>query len=182
LPTRRKPARVEEDARLRRIATAEQQSQALWLRIAGILCVIGVAIGGVLGKLPGLKSTAPLGVGAVALFGLAQLVSQHWFKYAIGVALLAALVVYAINLYKQHVALAAAKAAESAVQTELSETRDSLSVAQETIESIVPVLDAAYDNADSAGKTALDANIFIPLKSAMSAQSRQAIKDVRAAA
>ena len=175
-------ARVEEDARLRKLAAAEQQSQALWLRIAAILCVLGVVIGGVLGKLDGLKATAPLGAGAVALLGLAQLVSQTWFKYAIGVMLLAALVVYAIHLYKKHQALAAADAATAEATTAAQEAQVELEAANETIESIVPVLDTAYDNADAAQKTILDSTIFTPLGTAMNAESRQIIRDIRAAA
>jgi hypothetical protein len=92
------------------------------------------------------------------------------------------LVIYAIHLYKQHQALAAAATAAKTAQADASGAQAELDTANDALSSIVPVLDSANENADEAQQGFLEANVFTPLKAAMTPEARQLIKDTRAAA
>jgi len=157
-----------ERARANSVISAKQ---VLYLNLAGAGCLVtfGLFVG--FGGLPGVLKGYPLGILALLCFGLAQIVGAWWFKLAALTVLAAGLGVVAWWIYEQMKAgklAAAAQAQAIKFKTVLNE--------------IVPVLDVAYETADSTGKATLDRTVFDPLASTMDRAEKATVHEVRATA
>lgn len=167
--------RLEDAEKAARDKVANEQAKefTLWGRWLTGAAVLAAGLAGVFGGIAGLRTVGPLAglalVCGLACFGLAQIVSQEWFKWA--VLGLVALVFgfcawWAISKYKQGV-LKEKLEAKAAKATGL-------------LKEIVPVLDDAYDNAAQQGKELMDLTIFSRLKDSLTKEQRAVIHEVRA--
>jgi hypothetical protein len=112
----------------------EMQTQVLWCRLAGFACLGVFLVGTGFGKIEGAKLTWPFSIFCLVLLGLAQLISQPWFKYAIAGAVVIAVGCEAIVLIRAH------KKGQLA-----EEVRKQADSANATLKAVVPVLDDAYE-------------------------------------
>jgi hypothetical protein len=148
----------------------EQDKQALYLNIAGgvFLLIFGLGVG--FGQLAGLKIVYPFGILSLMCLGLAQIITQWWFKYGVMGATLLLLIVVGVWFY-QHYQKGNLLQATTAQATKL----------QTTLSQVVPVIDNAYNNADTATQRVLDDTIFNNLSASMSKDAKSVIHLVRAA-
>jgi len=158
------------ESQLQATRDAERTKQVRYLNMGGLvsLLVFGLAVG--FGGLPGLKVGWIFALLSVVCFGLAQIVAQWWFMWAVlgaCIAVLIALAVWAYIHYKQGNLKAAAEQKASAFEA----------MAQD----IVPTLDGAYDAADAATKKVLDDTIFSKLSALMDKSTKSLVHLVRAA-
>ena len=111
------------------------------------------------------------GFASLACFGLAQIVGQQWFKWAIlglFVVLLGIAVWWAYRKYQDGRLMEA--------------TRSKTEKLSRVVANVVPVLDRAYEDADDALKQVLDAKIFSKLSTAMDKADKVVVHEVRAEA
>jgi hypothetical protein len=139
-------------------------NQVAWLNRTAASCaalaVAAIGLGAIFGGITALRTVGPfaalLGLAALMAFGLAQIVGQWWFKWAvlsasgIGVAGCA----WWVWQHYELGTLAADLAKKSAA-------------AQGVLQQVVPVLDTAYESADATAKTFLDDKVFAPLSAGM---------------
>lgn len=169
------------EARHRReLDDAHQQvlkDQVAWLNRAAAGCaalaVLSFGLAAAFGGLASLRLVGPfsaiLGFAALCCFGLAQVVGQWWFKWAIlGVVALALGLAAWWVLRKQR---------EGTLKADLEDKAGSL---QGLLRQVVPVLDRAYETADAAGKELLDRTIFQPLSSTMDREEKALVHNLRA--
>ena len=152
------------------------RGQVTWLNRIGFGCMavaigslgIGLAIGGV----AAIRRVGPLavvaGVGALLCFGTAQIVGAPWFLWAVGGVLLVLVTWFAIWAWKHQKRgdLAAELATRTAKVAAVAKTA-------------VPVLDAAYEQADEATRRWLDAKIFDRLSSLMNREEKATVHEIR---
>jgi hypothetical protein len=148
----------------------EQDKQALYLNIAGgvFLLIFGLGVG--FGQLAGLKIVYPFGILSLMCLGLAQIITQWWFKYGVLGATLLLLIVVGVWFY-QHYQKGNLLQATQAQATKL----------QTTLSQVVPVIDNAYNNADTATQKVLDDTVFNNLSTSMTKDAKSVIHLVRAA-
>lgn len=145
------------------------REQARWLNIAGFvfLAAFGVGIG--FGGLPGLKNTFPFAILAVICFGLAQIVSQPWFKWAVLGSVGVGLSISLWWAYRKH--------QQGTLAESMSEKSQRL---QAVLGQVIPVLDNAYENAESSTKELLRRTVFDTLSKKMDTADKALIHSIRA--
>lgn len=142
--------------------------QVLYLNIAGALCLAIFGVGAGFGGLAGLRVVWPFLLYALMCFGLAQIVSQWWFMWAVGGVFVVGLGVGVWWIYRHY-----------KMGTLAADATKKLAQAQGTLQAVVPVLDKAYEDSAQDRKDVLDHLIFNRLSSAMGSLSKQAIHLVR---
>lgn len=157
------------ETKLQAARDAERAKQVKYLNLGGVaaLLIFGLAVG--FGGLAGLKVGWIFGLLSVVCFGLAQIVAQWWFMWAILIAcggVIIAMCAWAYIHYRQGNLKAAAEQKASAFET----------FAQD----VVPTLDSAYDAADAATKQVLDDTIFSKLSAMMDKSTKSLVHLVRA--
>lgn len=166
--------RIENDAKVTQEKFKAQQDgilheQAKWLSIAAAGCLAIFLLGAGFGQLAGLKIVWPFSVYAVVLFGLAQLVSQPWFLWAVGGAIVVGGVITGVWVRRHY------------LQGDLLQaTQDKAAKWNSVVKPTVEVLDKAYDNAEVPIKNWLDEHVFGVLSSKMDAAAKSAVHEVRA--
>jgi hypothetical protein len=152
------------------------RGQVAWLNRIGFGCMavaigslgVGLAIGGV----AAIRRVGPLavvsGVGALLCFGTAQIVGAPWFLWAVGGVLLVLVTWFAVWAWKHQ--------KRGDLASELA-TRTGKVAA--VAKAVVPVLDAAYEQADEATRRWLDAKIFDRLSSLMNRDEKATIHEIR---
>ena len=157
-----------------RLKEADDETMKMQVRAldtAAVACLVLFGLGLGFGGAVGLKFTWPFGVIAALCFGLAQLISQWWFMYACGAAVLIGMGCvgwWAWRHYKLGDLKAQAEAKANTLNNVLGQ--------------VVPVLDNAYDNAKEDEKKVLDHVIFEPLSQSMNRDEKTLIHQVRAVA
>jgi hypothetical protein len=154
---------------------ALEQAKALNGWGAGLTgaAMLTLALCAVFGGIVALRAVGPfaavVGLCGLACFGLAQVVSQWWFKWAVlGVVALVGAVIawWVIKKYRASVLGEAASKKAAQLKSALTE--------------IVPVLDDAYDNADAAGAKFMDEMIFAKLsKERMDESDKAVVHEIR---
>lgn len=153
------------------------KDQVKWLNRAAAACA-AIALGAIglslaFGGIAAIRVVAPfalvVGVGALGCFGLAQIVGLWWFKWAVltlalGVA--AWIAVWTVKHYRQGNLKQEAESKAASYKNALSQ--------------IVPVLDKAYEDAESSTKTILDNLIFSKLSSLMDKKDKSVVHSIRA--
>lgn len=147
--------------------------QATWLNILGAAALVAfgvsVWVASMSGNvIAGAKSAWPFAVFSVICFGLAQIVSQPWFVYAVLGSLVVASGLAVWWAVKQHQIALAKTAAEQKAATVAS-----------ALQHVVPVLDTAYTAATPEVKQVMDTTIFDKLNVNMDAADKATIHDVR---
>lgn len=146
------------------------KKQALYLNIAGAGCIVLFGLGAGFGGLLGAKTTAPFLVISAVCFGLAQIVSEWWFKWAILGSVGLVLGISAWWAYRKHQQGILHEAAEQKAKK-----------FNEVVSALVPVLDDAYDHAEGEAKKFLEEKIFSRLSSAFDRSQKATVHEVRAA-
>jgi hypothetical protein len=154
--------------RKRRIAAegAALKEQARWLTWTGVglFAAFGLSLfagGGLMGAM----KTWPLLVLGAGCFGLAQLISHPWFLRGFAGLLLAGVGYSAYWVYDRH---------------KQGRLREALAKRERLLKQVVPVLDDAYENAESSIKQALDAKVFDRLSSLFSREDKAELHHLRA--
>lgn len=166
--------RIEDDAAVTAKKFKEQQDgilheQAKWLSIAAAGCLAIFLLGAGFGQLAGLKIVWPFSVYAVVLFGLAQIVSQSWFAWAVGGAIVVGGIITGVWVRRHY------------LQGDLLQaTKDKAAKWNAVVKPTVEVLDKAYDSAELPIKNWLDEHVFNILSSKMDATAKSAVHEVRA--
>ena len=153
------------------------RDQVRSLNIAAASCIglamAAMGLGFVFGGIASIRAIGPavamLGVAGLMCFGLAQIVGQWWFKWAILIAtsgIVTWVAVWAYRHYKQGNLKAEAEAKASQFNN--------------VLQAVVPTLDKAYDNADNTIKTWIEQNIYQKLSKVMDSQDKRVIHLVRA--
>ena len=152
------------------------RSQVAWLNRIGFGCMavaigslgIGLAIGGV----AAIRRVGPLavvsGVGALLCFGTAQIVGAPWFLWAVGGVLLVLVTWFAVWAWKHQ--------KRGDLASELATRTGKVAAVATTA---VPVLDAAYEQADEATRRWLDAHVFDRLSSLMNRDEKATVHEIR---
>lgn len=153
------------------------RSQVAWLNRIGFGCMavtiasvgIGLAVGGV----AAIRRVGPLAVitavGALLCFGAAQIVGAWWFLPAVGIVLAGLVTWFAVWAWKHQ--------KRGDLAAELATRTGKVAAVARTA---VPVLDAAYEQADSATRQWLDSHVFDRLSSLMNREDKQAVHEIRA--
>lgn len=152
------------------------RDQVAWLNKGGAslaaLALVGFGLATFFGGLAALRSAAPFlalcFVGALGCFGLAQIVGQWWFKWAV-LGLLGAIGGVITWWVVKHYQLGTLKA----------DTEAKFATARSVLRQTVPTLDAAYNAANAEVKAFMDEHIFQKLNSRMDAADKAAVHAVR---
>lgn len=149
------------DAQIESLRDAEMKAQARDLRYAafGLL-----AFAGLLGWAKQTMWSAASAIGALLCFGAAQIISQPWFMPACAVAVALGLAAFgwaAVHAYRKN---------------ELATRTGKVAAVAKTA---VPVLDAAYEQADETTRRWLDAHVFDPLSSLMNRDEKATVHEIR---
>lgn len=145
------------------------KEQAFWLNIGGTVCILIFAAGIGIGKLKGLEIVWPFGLLALIAFGLAQIVMQAWFKWAVlsGVVLIVGAVIWwIVRQYKTHQEKEAIKGVATQLKT--------------VVDDVVPTLELSYKHAPQEVKDVLDEYVFTPLDKRMDKSTKAFIKTKQA--
>lgn len=152
------------------------QDQVKWLNRAGVsaaglgIIVLGLAIG--FGGIVGVKAIGPLAgllvIGSLFCFGLAQIVGQWWFKWAILGSFLIIIVLVGIWVYNRYHA-----------GTLAEDTKEKADKLLSVSKKVIPILDQAYDDADAQAKTLLDKLIFSKLGAKMDQKDKDTVLDLK---
>lgn len=151
--------------------------QVKWLNRFGAGCaavaVAAIGLAAVFGGLVALRGVAPFaaiaGLGSLVCFGLAQIVSLPWFKWAVLGSVVLALGAAVLYVWQKHKGdlkkeAAVAEAAKlSAVTTK-----------------IVPAIDKFYDTADEKTRASMDEVVFTPLSKQMDKAEKATVHEIRA--
>lgn len=152
------------------------RSQVAWLNRIGFGCMavaigavgIGLAVGGI----TALRRVGPLavvaGVGALLCFGTAQIVGAPWFLWAVGGVLLVLVTWFAVWAWKHQ--------KRGDLASELATRTGKVAAVAKTA---VPVLDAAYEQADETTRRWLDAHVFDRLSSLMNRDEKATVHEIR---
>lgn len=154
------------EARAAAAAKAAQSRQVAIFTGAGViaLALAGLALWG--RQVPLAGACALAGLGAL---GIAQIVGQAWFKWAVagvGALALAGFAAAILHAYRR---------GDLATKTEREAAR-----LKDTLGKVVPVLDAAYEDAEEQTKALLDRTIFDRLSSLFARENKQTIHQIRA--
>lgn len=144
----------------------EQARNLNWAAVIS-LALFGLGLG--FGGLPGLQKTWPFGIIGILCFGLAQIVSQPWFMYAC-LAVVAIIVGLAIFWVVKHHQLGTLR----------QDAQQEAARFKEVLDSMVPILDEAYEKAEASGKELLDKSIFQPLSTLMNRDEKALVHSIRA--
>lgn len=135
--------------------------------------LLALGLAAVFGSFAGLRTVGPLAalafLGGLACFGIAQIVGQPWFMWAV-----LATVALGFGLCAWWVV---AKYRAGVLAEKLAARADKLNGA---LRAVVPVLDQAYDEADATVRDLLDRTIFSRLSAAMDRQQKQTVHEIRA--
>lgn len=160
----------------RRGVLRSQVAKLSWIGIgccaaAALALGAGIALGGVAALRRVGPAAVVLGVVGLGCLGAAQIIGARWFLPAVGIAGGGAVLWFAVWAYRHQKRgdLAQELAARSGKVAAVARTA-------------VPVLDAAYDEADGAVKAWLDEHVFARLSSAMGKEEKAAVHEVRAEA
>ena len=160
----------------RRGVLAGQVAKLSWI---GIACCAGAALalgaGIALGGVAALRRVGPaavaLGVVGLGCLGAAQIIGARWFLPVVGAAGGGAVLWFAVWAYRHQ--------RRGDLAQELAVRTGKVAAVAKTA---VPVLDAAYEEADDAVKAWLDEHVFGRLSSAMGKEEKAAVHEVRAQA
>lgn len=169
---RARTAAAEDEAR-NKVAIEQARELNHWgayLTGAGI-AALGLA--GIFGGIAALRAVGPIALLAIlagmACFGLAQIVSQAWFKWAVlGVVAL----MFAISAW-----WVVKKYQAGVLKESLERKTAKLGGA---LKQIVPALDTAYDEASADVREVLDRTVFSRLSSLMDKEQKNLIHELRA--
>lgn len=160
----------------RRGVLAGQVAKLSWIGIgccAGAALAIGAGIA--LGGVAALRRVGPaaiaLGVVGLGCLGAAQIIGAPWFLPVVGIAGGGAVLWFAVWAYRHQ--------RRGDLAQELAVRTGKVAAVAKTA---VPVLDAAYEEADAGVKAWLDEHIFARLSSAMGKEEKAAVHEVRAEA
>lgn len=150
-------------------AQAVQSREVKGLLSAAALCLVVFVVAVGFGGLAGLSKAWPLLLGSVLSLGLAQVVSQWWFKWAV---LVSCLVGVGVGIWWviRHIREGNLKAAAEQQAARLTTATGIL----------VPTLDDAYEKASQSEKEFMDKVIFDPLSSKMGPGTKSLIHTIRA--
>ena len=152
------------------------RDQVKWLNRSGAACA-AVAIGALalclgFGGIAALRVAGPFAaiaaVGSLVCFGLAQIVGQWWFKWAVLSLAVAAIAVVGAWLWRH--------ARQGNLKEEAKSRADRYSA---VLKQVIPVLDEAYDRAQGETKAALD-SIFSHIGNKMNSDQKAVVHEVRA--
>jgi len=160
----------------RRGVLAGQVAKLSWI---GIGCCAGAALalgaGIALGGVAALRRVGPaavvLGVVGLGCLGAAQIIGARWFLPVVGIAGGGAVLWFAVWAYRHQ--------RRGDLAQELAVRTGKVAAVAKTA---VPVLDAAYEEADESVRAWLDAHVFARLSSAMGKEEKAAVHAVRAEA
>lgn len=152
------------------------RSQVAWLNRIGFGCmavaIAAVGIGLAVGGITALRRVGPLavvaGVGALLCFGTAQIVGAPWFLWAVGGVLLVLVTWFAVWAWKHQ--------KRGDLAAELATRTGKVAAVAKTV---VPVLDAAYEQADETTRRWLDAHVFDRLSSLMNREEKATVHEIR---
>ena len=155
------------------------RSQVAKLSWIGIACCAGAALaigaGIALGGVAALRRVGPaavvLGVVGLGCLGAAQIIGARWFLPVVGAGGALAVGWFAVWAYRHQ--------RRGDLAQELATRTAKVAAVAKTA---VPVLDAAYDEADAATREWLDAHVFNRLSSAMDREAKATVHAVRAEA
>ena len=155
------------------------RSQVAKLSWIGIACCAGAALalgaGIAIGGVAALRRVGPaavaLGVVGLGCLGAAQIIGARWFLPAVGIAGGGAVLWFAVWAYRHQ--------RRGDLAQELAVRTGKVAAVAKTA---VPVLDAAYEEADAGVKAWLDEHVFARLSSAMGKEEKAAVHAVRAEA
>ena len=155
------------------------RSQVAKLSWIGIACCAGAALalgaGIAIGGVAALRRVGPaavaLGVVGLGCLGAAQIIGARWFLPAVGIAGGGAVLWFSVWAYRHQ--------KRGDLAQELATRTGKVAAVARTA---VPVLDAAYDEADAGVKAWLDEHVFARLSSAMGKEQKAAVHEVRAEA
>lgn len=153
-----------------------QVAKLSWI---GIACCAGAALalgaGIAIGGVAALRRVGPaavaLGVVGLGCLGAAQIIGAPWFLPVVGAAGVGAVLWFAVWAYRHQ--------RRGDLAQELATRTGKVAAVAKTA---VPVLDAAYDEADEGVKAWLDEHVFAKLSSAMGKEQKAAVHEVRAEA
>ena len=155
---------------------AGQVAKLSWI---GIACCAGAALalgaGIAIGGVAALRRVGPaavaLGVVGLGCLGAAQIIGARWFLPVVGACGAGAVLWFAVWAYRHQ--------RRGDLAQELAARTGKVAAVARTA---VPVLDAAYEEADGAGKAWLDEHVFARLSGAMDKEEKAAVHVVRAEA
>ncbi len=160
----------------RRGVLRDQVRKLSWI---GIACCAGAALalgaGIALGGVAALRRVGPaaiaLGVVGLGCLGAAQIIGARWFLPVVGAGGVGAVLWFAVWAYRHQ--------RRGDLAQELAVRTGKVAAVAKTA---VPVLDAAYEEADAGVKAWLDEHVFAKLSSAMGKAEKAAVHAVRAEA
>ena len=160
----------------RRGVLAGQVAKLSWI---GIACCAGAALaigaGIAIGGVAALRRVGPaavaLGVVGLGCLGAAQIIGARWFLPVVGAAGVGAVLWFAAWAYRHQ--------RRGDLAQELATRTGKVAAVAKTA---VPVLDAAYEEADAGVKAWLDEHVFARLSLAMGKEEKAAVHEVRAEA
>jgi|GEM_PF-1698145 len=138
------------------------REQTRWLYAAGVALLIGFGIAVIFGHLAGLSYGWPLAALGAGCFGLAQTISHPYFVPGF-TALCVIGLCYGLYL----------------TTTQRGKSRKKHSESQ-MLETLVPVLDRAYEAANEDLRRVLDRNIFDPLSTLFTPEEKATVHAIRA--
>ena len=145
------------------------KDQVHTLNLVGAGCMLLFALGLGFGGPAGLKMTWPFGLLGLFAFGLAQIVGLWWFKWAMATILAIIVCVAAWWIWQQY--------HRGVLHQKMTEKANQL---QGVLSEVVPVLDKAYENAESTTKELLDKTIFDPLSKKLDKSDKSLVHVIRA--
>lgn len=163
--------RLEHEKQLAELRDGELKFQARTLTCAGVLFAALFGLSAGFGGLAGVKKAWPFLLLAFMSFGLAQIVSQPWFKWAILGATVIGLGGLAYWVWENNKTGKLKEAAE-----------EKAAELKKFASQVVPILDQAYDEAGVEAKLILDSTVFEPLSSKMGDHTKALIHRLRAEA
>lgn len=160
----------------RRGVLAGQVAKLSWIGIgccagAALALGAGIAIGGVAALRRVGPAAVVLGVVGLGCLGAAQIIGARWFLPVVGACGGGAVLWFAVWAYRHQ--------KRGDLAQELATRTGKVAAVAKTA---VPVLDAAYDEADAGVKAWLDEHIFARLSSAMDREAKATVHAVRAEA
>lgn len=153
------------------------RSQVARLSWIGIGCVagaaaavgLGIAFGGVLALRRVGPASVGLGIVGMGCLGAAQIIGSRWFLPAVGIAGAGCLAWFAVWAWRHQ--------KRGDLAQELAVRTGKVAAVAKTA---VPVLDAAYEEADDSVRAWLDANVFARLGSLMNREEKATVHEIRA--
>lgn len=158
--------RKDNEKKLEEAREGVKRGQAKGLNWAGGICFAIFALGIGFGGLVGLRKTWIFALFGLMCFGLAQIVTQWWFPWAIGIATVSGVSAVVYYLWRLH---------------QLGKLKEVLSEKVQTVagalEGVVPVLDQAYETASPEIQKWLEQNVFKRIK--MPDEQRAVVREIK---